>query len=357
MSRITQFATRQLLERVAPMIDRRLQESVRPFDRTDLFRPHPNSRLWGWTHFGVFVPDLPAPYRYLNTMTLIGMTGTVCFDNDELAVADARNTTTVLSSTAHADQVHYEAYDALTDCRFTDDGSHLQWAKELTIDLALPKVTVEADYATFGARIELATTSTASYFVRTPVYDHLSLLAPYTLTLPDATGSHEYAGLGTVEYARSVTPQALRSRALPRHLKLPADFFTYQIINLDPDTQLLLTDVRAAGATACRLAHLRTTDGRAEVFTDVRFEVVDYGDELVDPWGRPMRAPERMRWTICDAGRELIAIEAVVDAPWRFGHGRGYVSAYSYEGHRGSDEIAGSGYVEWVDCEPAPTTA
>lgn len=352
MSAVKQLAVRQLLERVAPLVDQRLRASTRPFERRDLFRPHPDSHLWGWTHFGVFLPDLPAPYRYLNTMTLIGATGTVCFDNDELAAPDVRNTTTVLSSTAHADHVHYEAYDASTACEFAEDGSTLAWAEDLTIEVALPRVTVAADYASFGARIELETTRVASYFVRTPAYDHVSLLAPYRLTLTDAAGSHEHSGLGTVEYARSVTPQALRRRALPDRLKVPADFFTYQIIDLDADTQLLLTDVRAAGATACRLAHLRTRDGSAQVFTDVRFEVLEHGPDLVDPWDRTMRAPSRMRWTIRDSGRDLIRLDAVVDAPWRFGHGRGYVSAYSYEGHWGPRTISGSGYVEWVDCEP-----
>ena len=51
----------------------------------------------------------------------------------------------------------------------------------------------------------------------------------------------------TVEYARCMTPQSLTRRALPESWKLPADFFTYQIVQLDDRHQLLLTDVRASG--------------------------------------------------------------------------------------------------------------
>lgn len=348
---ITSSASRILMEHVLPRFDQRLRDSVRPFDRDDLFRPHHDSRLWGWTHFGVFLPDLPDPYRYLNTMTLIGATGATCFDNDHLAAPDARNTATVLSSTAHADQHHYASYDASTDCTFARDGQHLRWGDDLALQVDLPHVTVDASYATFDAHIELTTTTTASWFVRSPVYDHVSLLAPYHATIRDREGNHDFTGLGTVEYARCLTPQSLRRSPLPASFKLPFDFFTYQIINLDAETQLLLTDVRVQGSTACRLAHVRTSGGRSTVYTSVTFEVVEAGEPLVDPIGRTMRAPARMRWAVRDEGRVLFQIEAVMDAPWRFGHGRGYVSAYSYTGQWRSKDIAGRGYVEWVDCE------
>ncbi|WP_411550430.1 DUF6670 family protein [Mycobacteroides salmoniphilum] len=38
------------------------------------------------------------------------------------------------------------------------------------------------------------------------------------------------------------------------------------------------------------------------------------------------------------------------DAPWRFGHGRGYSTAYSYTGTWSGRGISGSAYMEWVDC-------
>lgn len=41
-------------------------------------------------------------------------------------------------------------------------------------------------------------------------------------------------------------------RPMPASRKLPIDFFTYQIVNIDSATQILLTDVRARGRIACR---------------------------------------------------------------------------------------------------------
>lgn len=342
---------RALVNQVLPRLDTRAEASARPFERTDLFLPHHRSRLWGWTHFGVFVPDLPAPWRFLNTMTLIGATGAVCFDNDHLAAPDARNTATVLASTAKGDQHHYAAYDTSTECVFAADGSRLQWGEDLTLEVDLPAVTVRGRYDGFAVDLSLDVTSAASYFVRTAPYDHVSLLAPYFGTITDADGEHHVEGLGTFEYARCVTPQSLSRRALAPALKLPVDFFTYQVIALDQDHQLLLTDVRVAGATACRMAHVRHRDGTARAFTDVTFDVLSYSEDLVDPLGRVMRRPQQLRWSVRDAGRELITITGTTDAPWRFGHGRGYATAYTFTGRWEGRDVAGTGYLEWVDCE------
>ncbi len=339
---------RTALKAVVPAaltVDRRIVESTRPFRRTDLFRPHTTSRRWAWTHYGIFLPDLPEPYRFANVMTLIGATGSVVFDDDTLAASDARLTTTLLSSTAYAEQRHHRGYDAVADCDFSDDGGVLRWGEDLRIVRSPEAVVVEGTYAGFAISIELAPTDTVSWFVRAPYYDHLSLLAPYTATIRDERGTTTVEGLGTVEYARCLSPQAFSRRPLPMSLKLPVDLFTYQILNLDPDTQLLLTDVQALGTTACRLAHLRHRDGRAEVYDDVRFEVTGW-DERTDPHGRAMRVPNRLRWDVPG----LVTFEAEVDAPYRFGHGRGYVSAYTYAGAWRDREITGSGYLEWVDC-------
>mgnify|MGYP007122138577 CR=1 FL=1 len=91
----------------------------------------------------------------------------------------------------------------------------------------------------------------------------------------------DVSGLGTFEYARIRTPQALTRRPVPARFKLPLDFFTYQIINLDEHTQVLLTDVRARSRTACRLAHVRVLGRETEVYDDVHFAVIEYGEPLV----------------------------------------------------------------------------
>ncbi len=331
-----------------PLLDSRITHSRTPFDAPEILRPHSASRLWGVTHYGVFVPDLPAPLRYVNTMTLIGAAGAELFDNDHLSAADARNTTTVLSSTAAAGHHHYRSYDSSTECEFAADGSQLRWADDVEIDVDLPRVVVRGRYPAFTVDLELTVSDQVSYFVRTPIYDHLSLLAPYTGTV-DGTA---VSGLGTFEYARIRSHQALSSRPLPEPLKLPVDFFTYQIVNLDERTQVLLTDVRARGRVACRLAHVRVLGGTTDVYDDVTMDVLEYGEPLVDDQGRSMRVPARIRWTVRDRGTTLLTLDGTVDSELRYGHGRGYVGAYSYTGEFHGDAVAGSAYLEWIDVQP-----
>lgn len=345
---------RLVVDGALPLLDSRLAASTTPYTGSPAMIPHVDSRARSMVHYGVFLPKLPEPYRYLNTMTLIGSTGTEIFDNDALAAPDARDTTTVLSSTAAGDQCSYRAYDAADNCDFTPDGSHLQWGDELTIDVAGSEAHITGRYPNFAVEVTSTITDQASYFVRTPIYEHLSLLAPFEGTITDAGGVTPISGLGTFEYAHAITPQALTRRVIPGPLKLPADFFTYQIIELDERTQLLLTCVSARGAIACLLVHVRVLGESTRVLDDVTFEVGQYADDLVDQWGRPMRTPAQMRWTAREAGRPVLQLEATPDSTWRFGHGRGYVGAYSYTGRFLDDDVAGTGYVEWVDTQLHP---
>ncbi|ORA33068.1 DUF6670 family protein [Mycobacterium aquaticum] len=358
---ISRAVSRLVVDGLWPRVDRRLPASRLPFDSPATLRPHVSSGPWTATHYGVFLPQLPAPHRYLNTMTIIGATGSELFDNDYLAARDARRTTTVLSSTAEGEQHHYRAYDAAAGCQFSEDGTLLRWGEDLTIDVRYPDVTVSGRYQGFSVDLQLAVTDQVSYFVKAPIYDHLSLLATYSGTIEDESGTTAIDGLGTVEYARFLTHQSLTRRPVPAPLKLPIDFFTYQIVNLDAETQMLLTDVRARGRIACRLAHLRVLGKSSEVYTNTHMDILEYRDApLIDERGRSMDVPERFRWTVTDdTGAPILTLDCTVDAPWRYGHGRGYVSAYTFDGHYDGHPVGGSGYVEWVDTqrtriEPTP---
>ncbi|GEE00880.1 hypothetical protein nbrc107696_13260 [Gordonia spumicola] len=346
---ISGLLSRAVLDVALPFVDSRITASGRPFDGGEPFRPYARSRAWSVVHYGVFVPLLPEPHRYVNTMTFIGATGTEAFDNDELVGTDARDLATVLSSTAVGDQHHYKGYDSRSDCDFADDGSVLRWGDDLTITVHDREVHVAGRYESFDVDLSLTLTDQVSYFVRTPIYQHLSLLAPYTGTITDASGTTKVSGLGTFEYARALTQQAAVASPVPAVAKLPVDLFTYQVIQLDERTQLLLTDVQARGRTACRLLHVRVLGEETSVYDDVRFEVTAWDRPQVDRWGRRMRVPQTMRWTVRDGDALVFAIDATVDSPLRFGHGRGYVAAYTYSGEFRGASVDGSGYMEWVD--------
>ncbi|GAB09056.1 hypothetical protein GOARA_027_00190 [Gordonia araii NBRC 100433] len=334
-----------------PALDSRLKYSRMPYAGNPPMLPYTDSKRWAWTHYGVFIPSLSEPHRFLNVMTLIGTTGTEIFDDGTIASDDVRTNSTLLCSTAHDDQHHYAAYDAHADCEFADDGSRLAWDEQLTITRDGDSVEVHGLFDSFTFELSLNLTDQVSYFTRTPIYQHLSLLAPYTGTIVDADGtSTSLAGLGTFEYARCMGPQSLTAKPVRRPWRLPVDFFTYQIIQLDEVTQLLLTEVTARGSVACRLVHVRNADGTADVLDDVDFTVDEYQREpRIAPNGIAMRVPLRHTWTARRDGEQVLHLTCEVDQTLRYGHGNGYAGSYDYAGQFHGKDVSGIGYLEWVE--------
>ncbi|KVN03210.1 MULTISPECIES: DUF6670 family protein [unclassified Burkholderia] len=337
-----------------PRIDRAADASTRPFVTPDMLVPHVRDKRYGLTHYGIFFPELPEPHRYCNVMTLLGATGSVAFDNDYLTDGDPRDVATVLSSTAADGAHHYRAYSIARECAVRRADTVVAFGGDLTIAGAYPRYTVKADYAHFGLDVAIDCTDIVSWFVRNVAYDHLSLLATCSGTIRHGGRTMPVYTLCTFEYARMTTPQAWFAKPLGERWKLPLDFFTYQIVNLGEGVQLLLTEVRVLGEKAFKGIHLRALDGAAEIHErGVAFVVDEYGPELANaPDGRRMRLPQRLPWTARDgAGRPWLELRGTIDSPWRFGHGRGYVASYRFDGFTKGRAYSGRGYIEYVDCE------
>lgn len=332
---------------VWPRIDDAVGASRRPFDRPQIIHPQHHSRFYGSTHYGLFFPLLPEPHRYLNVMTLLGQTGSRCFDNDYLIPAGGRprQIATLLTSTAAPDVHLYRAYSMPEECELDDD--LVRFGDDLAITGRWPDYRVRVTHGELALDVRVRATDTVSWFVRNPVYDHLSLLSHYDGTLTWRGSTSAVTGLCTFEYARTFTAHSVFPGAVSPRWKLPIDFFTYQIVNLDERTQLLLTDVRTSGRSTFKALHVRTTDGRADIDTDAEFTVTEYAPEpAVGPDGHRMRLPRRLAWTVGDTLR----LDGEIDTPWRYGHGKGYVGGYRFTGEYEGRSVSGRGYVEYVDC-------
>lgn len=196
-------------------------------------------------------------------------------------------------------------------------------------------------------------TSHVSWFVKTPVYDHLSLLAKFKGFLNYQDKYIESEGLCTYEYARAVGPHSFTNQLIPENHKLPLDFFTYQIINLNENTQLLLTKADIAGQTVTYTLHIRHLDQPAEIYTDVSFDIISYQiDDFISPTGKKMRLPKYFSWIARNDAKQIILnIQAEIDCPFRYGHGQGYASGYRFTGHYFGKEVQGRGYIEYIDIE------
>lgn len=338
------------LGRALQWLDGADAEQGRPFRRPQMMRPHTASSFYGWTHYGVMIPDLPAPHRFFSIMSIIGTPGALAFDTDHALVDTPRRNATLVSGTAATAPRHFAGYSIDRDCELRDDGSVIRFGEEVAIRGGYPDFRVQAWLGDVRLEIDLHCTDKVSWFLRLPVYDHLSLLAHYRGTVSRGDAVQAIDGRCTFEYAACVSPHTLRRDPLPPRFKLPLDFFTYQIINLDNGEQLLLTRYGLFGRPLATLAYLRSDASYSRTFRDVSFEVLATQEPpATAPDGRTMPLPARFRWQVRDGGRLRIEIEGRVDTPWLYGLGSGYVGGYDYRGRYGGQPIGGRGYIEYID--------
>ncbi|MCW2561621.1 MAG: hypothetical protein JWQ31_181 [Mycobacterium sp.] len=319
------------------------------FDRPQMLVPHVGGRRYGWTHYGVMIPDPPEPHRYFSIMVIAGLPGATAFDVDEAVVSSPRDTVLVSASTAAEGAAHYGAYSMTRDCDLRPDGSLLDFGGEVIISGHYPDFRAEVRAGDFTADLRLRCTGEVAWFARSVVYDHLSLFVEYDGWVAVAGERSTVSGLGTFEYAACLGLHGLVDRQLSSSTKAPIDFFSYHVIGVDEHSQLLLADAHVLGAPVATMAYYRSlVDETWVTHTGVRFDVTEYAAEPVaDAWGRSMRLPVRFTWTAGD----VLTVHGTVDSPPRFGIGRGYILGYSCEGEYRGRQFQARAYMEYVDCE------
>lgn len=340
-----------IMTRAAPVLltSAAVRTTGERFDRPDMLVPHVGGHRYGWTHYGVMIPNLPEPHRYFSVMVIAGLPGATAFDVDDAVVTSPRDTVTVSASTAAEGASHYGAYSMSRDCDLRADGSHLDFGGDVVISGQFPNFLVQVNAGDFTADLQLRCTGEVAWFARSVAYDHLSLFMEYAGWVAVGDERTEVSGLGTFEYAACLGLHGLVDRPLSPSTKVPLDFFSYHVVSVDEDSQLLLVDVHVLGAPFASMAYFRSrVDDTWVTHAGVRFEVTEYAAEpVINPWGRAMRLPTRFTWTAGD----VLTVHGTVDSPPRFGVGLGYIIGYSCEGQYRGSAFESRGYMEYVDCE------
>lgn len=344
-----------LLTALLPALNRGPTLSERRFTTPEAIVPHLGSRVFSWSHNGVMIPNLPEPLRFLSMTTIVGSTGAPISEvlHRPPPPGGPRNRATLNVSTAATAPGFWDDLRIDTECELEPDGSRWRYGDAVTLTGRYPSYRLEIRTPDLSADLDLACTDVVSWFVHTPVYRHLSLLTRYSGTIDHAGTTHEVGGTCAFEHARAFGAYTVASRPVrSRLLRMPLDFFTYQVVDLDGDRQLLLVSVEAEGKVAMNGAFLRDATGRsAALARDLSFEVLEpQPDPATTPDGAVMVLPQRMRWHTRVGAAFSVDIEAVVDAPFSWGLGNGYVGCYSFAGAVDGTPVEGrTGYVEYID--------
>lgn len=340
---------RPLLRHVYPLLDGTPQQDGQPLPPTYAFAPYHQAKHIGWSHYGVMIPALPAPHQFFSLMSILGSSGALAFDTDHALQDTPRNTATAVTGTAATHPAQFRGYSIPRDCHLVADGSHIQFGHDIILTGHYPHYRLQVVTADFSADIRICVTDKVTWFVKLPVYDHISMLATYQGDFCYQGQTQHVTGLCTFEHAACISPYLLHDRPLATHLKVPVDFFTYQIINLDDQTQLLLNDTRLCDEVIVSKAFVRGLDQYNQSYV-AEFEVLaDQPDEAVSPDGVHMRLPQVFRWVIYDQDRIMAVINAEIDTPMTYGLGSGYVGGYRYTGQYQHRAIEGRGYIEYID--------
>ncbi|MFV9429738.1 DUF6670 family protein [Rhodococcus aetherivorans] len=333
------------------LLDSAASSDGKPFSEPDILRPHVDSRRFGWVHYGVMIPDLPEPHRFFSMMSLIGATGSLAFDNDHAFVASPRRNAAVVAGTAASHPAHFGNYTVGDDFVSSPDGSLVKFGDDLTLTGRYPHYELVGRLGTVDVALTLTNTNTVSWFFRSPLYKHFGLLTEYEGTFTHEGRSVTAEGLCSFEYGAMPSPYLMRSTPLPPAAKAPLDHFVYQIVDLDTDTQILLSRYAVGGRPFMTTAILRTRSGYGTRFRDVGFEILELRDEPEPtPYGIPMPVPSRTRFLVKDtAGRPWLDLEGIMDSPFTYGLGTGFVTGFAWSATWRGEEISGRGYFEYID--------
>lgn len=350
-SRVLRQLGGQLIRQALTRMDRAPALQGRPFSEPELIRPNTDARLFNVSHYGVMIPTLPEPYKYFSLMAILGTAGNRFIDTDHMLVdAPGRNCTQV-SGTALAGSSHFGSYSMDRDCEIRADGRLIRLGGDVELSGSYPDIHLRVRRGDFELDIALACSDNVTWFCHTPVYKHLGLLAEYRGHIGHGNERQAIAGLCTYEYFTMAGPYGLVRKPLPPSLRVPTDFFSYQIVDLGDDTQLMLAKVCALGVTGLEAAWLRSKNDYSRTYaTGVRFTVTSYEDALrIAPDGRAMLLPKTFTWTVQDGTDTLAEIHGTVDTPFTYGLCSGYVGGYRYEGRFRGKPVSGRAYIEYVD--------
>ena len=340
-----------LLQRAARLLDRGPSLQARPFDCPQLIRPNIGKRLFSVSHYGIMIPKLPEPFRFFSLMSIIGTAGHRFVDTDHMLVDTPRRNATQVSGTAAPETGQFAAYSIDRDCDIAEDGSLIRLGRDVTLSGIYPDIRLQVTREAFGLDISLHCCDNVTWFANTPIYKHLGLMADYHGHIDYRGQRHPVQGICTYEYFTMIGPYGFRSRPLPQSLKLPTDFFTYQIIEIDDNTQLMFAKAGMSGVTLMEAAFLRERGVPTRTYsTNTRFTVTSQENlPRISPDGRSMRLPSTFTWTVRDGDLVLAEITGTVDTPFLYGLCSGYVGGYHYEGSFRGQAVSGRGYIEYVD--------
>ncbi|MGO3325082.1 MAG: DUF6670 family protein [Gordonia sp. (in: high G+C Gram-positive bacteria)] len=298
------------------------------------------------------IPDLPPPHRFLANLIIMGSTGFRAWDDNDIPVGSPRRTSQLGwgSAATTGDSLH--VFDA-DDLHHESDGSVLQFGDNYRIAITYPEISLQAQLQGLDVDLRLTSTDVNTWVSDSGIYRHFTLLCAYEgqIALTDSGERQQVKGMCTFEYGTGYLPYMDLPRPLPKALKIPADFFSYHVIAIDHETQLVACVMGAFGdLTAGMAGDIRTAeDGSRRLGISSTFEVTTFDSKPISYHGRSrMVMPSTFRWTFVESDGSTSYIDGEVDTQWLYA-GMGYIAGYRWSGVIDGLPRDGRAYTEYSD--------
>lgn len=316
-------------------------------NQTSSLRRHPAyhapNKKYKIIHQALILPNLPAPLHYLNFFSILGQPSIPILRNSDAIRTSALDTATTLCSSSLHQVGQLKSYSIQQDCQFLEGSFQFGQYEKLIGDF--PAFVLRRQDSELSLDLKIKTLPLISHFaqLRFSMAEHWSMMCHCEGIIQHQDIQYEITGLGSFEYARSYN--------FPY---LPIVFFTYQMINLQHDRQIILAHIRdQTNRVIQSRIYLRDLRAQRNRLFDrqVFFKVHRLYPAIVTPNGQKMYLPREFEWCCADQDGTKIWIGGQSRGDFKFGLGAGYVGSFSYEIRiDGENETGEGGYMEYVDC-------
>ncbi|MCU4379098.1 DUF6670 family protein [Acinetobacter haemolyticus] len=312
-------------------------------NKSDALIFYPPKGLFKIVYQALILPNLPAPFHYLNFISLIGQPRIpVCY-NASAVMTTAIDTATVLVSSSVATVGHLKSYSAKDQCQFDVDRYQFLNIDHIHVDAP--------NYYFKRFDDELSCELKVNTFAE--VENHSALqwgVADYWYTRCQCEGElvykkqkYQIAAQGVLKHARAV------------HLPFIAfHFFTYQIIQVYAELQIILTELRNQWNQIIFTRIEVQYDQQPSILynQNVSFDVMRVYPKVRTPNGRDMYLAREFIWQYQQGDQIVFQLHGQSRGDYKFGLAAGYVGSFNYQLFWNNEAYQGSGYCEYIDCRP-----
>lgn len=311
-------------------------------NKADALTFHPPKGLFKIVYQALILPNLPEPFHYFNFISLIGQPRIPICYNASAITTTAIDTATVLVSSSASTVGHLKSYSAKEQCQLEVD--RYQFLDVDHIQADFPHYYFKRNDEELSCQLKVK--------ICTDIENHSALqwgVADYWYVSCQCEGEIVYKKQKYQIEARGVLKHA-RAIYFPF---IAFHFFTYQIIQIHPDLQIIMSELRNQwNNIVFSRIEIQTKENNVVYEHQVVLDITRVYPKVKTPNGREMYLPREFIWQYQEKDEVIFQLQAKSRGDYKFGLAAGYVGSFHYQLLWKNKNYEGTGYCEYIDCRP-----